>query len=84
MNVGVIIAIFGTLTTGLREIKFDLLFSKNKVLPRSGNIIITTINEVANITTINKSRNFEVIYRLTLLHRIYVIISLIQMRGSFS
>jgi hypothetical protein len=74
VNVGLISAIFGTLTAGLLEIKFDLLLSKNKVLPRSGNIRIATINEAANIATINTSTNFEIIYRPKLLHRIKAII----------
>jgi hypothetical protein len=76
-------AIFGPFTNGPREIKFDLLINKKKVLLRSGNISIAIINEAVNIVTINASTYFEVIARPLLLHGTKAIISLIQIRGSF-
>lgn len=58
MKVGLISAIFNPLTNGAREIKFDLLFNKKKVLLRSGNISIAIINEAAGIITISVNTDF--------------------------
>jgi hypothetical protein len=84
VNVGLISAIFGPFTTGPRETKFDLLFSKKKGLLKFGNIRIAIINEADDIITINVSTYFEIISRPMLLHGINVIILLIQIRCSFS
>jgi hypothetical protein len=58
VKVGLISAIFNPLTNGAREIKFDLLFNKKKVLLRSGNISIAIINEAAGIITISVNTDF--------------------------